>query len=152
MAERSLRRSLGNLLLALLNATLILAALCLLLTWNVLNAAERVSEDIREATEAVLPLRTEVRDLSAEIAAARAELVALRTEGVGARDEIAALEAGIAGVETQLRALSEAVTDAAGDADAMIEQAVESAFAELGETVASILSAVRGREPASSQP
>src|SRR6056297_561264 len=99
MAERSLGRSFGNLVLALLNATLIIAALCLWLAWGALAAAERVSGQIEAAAQTVLPLRTEIVSLTEEIAAMRADLADLRADGAADR---AALEERIAGVQAEI--------------------------------------------------
>src|SRR6056297_1860497 len=105
MADRSLGRSVGNLLLALLNATLILAALCLWLSWGVLSAAERFSDQIGEAAKTILPLRTEIATLSKEIAAARTDLATIRTAG---EKDTSALEARIAGAEAKVAELTAA--------------------------------------------
>lgn len=145
MEERSPGRSFRNLFLALLNATLILAALCLWLAWGALSAAERVSGQINEAAQTVLPLRTEIVSLTEEIAATRSELANLRSEGAADR---AALAARIAGVETELARLTEAVTELGADPEALIDRAVRSAFEGLGETVANILNGLRGAETA----
>jgi len=145
MAERSLGRSVGNLVLALLNATLLLAALCLWLAWGALSAAERVSGQIEEAAQTVLPLRTEIVTLTEEIAATRTELAELRSDGAADR---AALEQRIAGVEAELARLTEAVTELAADPEALIDRAVTSAFDGLGDTVADILNGLRGEAAA----
>lgn len=89
MSDNSIGRKVGGLLLAFLNATLILAALCLWLAWGALSSAEGVAAQIGEAAETVLPLRAEIVTLTGEIAATREELATLRTEGTGNR---AALE------------------------------------------------------------
>lgn len=141
MAERSLGRSLGNLALALLNATLILAALCLWLAWGALSAAEQVSGQIEEAAQTVLPLRTEIVSLTEEIAATRAELAELRSGGAADR---AGLEQRIAGVEAELARLTDAVTELGADPEVLIDRAVTSAFDGLGETVADVLNGLRG--------
>ena len=145
MAERSLGRRVGNLVLALLNATLILAALCLWLAWGALSAAERVSGQIEEAAQTVLPLRTEIVSLTEEIAATRAELAELRSDGAADR---AGLERRIAGVETELARLTDAVTELAADPEVLIDRAVTSAFDGLGETVADVLNGLRGEAAA----
>lgn len=145
MTERSLGQSVGNLVLALLNATLILAAICLWLAWGALSAAERVSGQIEEAAQTVLPLRTEIVSLTEEIAATRSELADLRSEGAADR---AALAERIAGVEAELARLTEAVAELGADPEALIDRAVTSAFDGLGETVADILNGLRGAETA----
>ena len=144
MADHSIWLKLGGLLLAFLNATLIIAALCLWLAWGALSSAERVATQINEAAETVLPLRTEIVALTGEIAATRAELVTLRTEGAGDR---VALEQRIAAVEAELARLTTAVTALDADPEALIDRAVTSAFDGLGATVADVLTGLR-REPA----
>lgn len=140
MAERSLGRSAKNLLLALLNATLILAAICLWLAWGALSSAERVAAQIEDAARTVLPLRAEIVTLTEEIAATRTELATLRTDGAGNR---AALEQRIAGVEAELARLTAAVTALGADPEALIDSAVTSAFNGLGAAVADILTGLR---------
>jgi cell division protein FtsB len=144
MTDHSIGRKVRGLLLALLNATLILAALCLWLAWGALSSAERVAAQINEAAETVLPLRAEIVTLTGEIAATRAELATLRTEGAGDR---AALEQRIAGVEAELTRLTTAVTALGADPEALIDRAVTSAFDGLGATVADVLTGLR-RGPA----
>lgn len=145
MANRSLGRSIGSLLLALVNATFILVALCLWLAWGALSAAERVSEQIVEAARTVLPLRTEIATLSKEIAAARTDL---GTFGTTREKDTSALEARIAGAEAQLAELTTAVTALGANPEELIESAVASVFKELGDTVADMLAGLRG-SPAS---
>jgi septal ring factor EnvC (AmiA/AmiB activator) len=145
MAARSLGRTLGNLLLALLNATLILAALCLWLAWGALSAAERVSGQIEAAAQAVTPLRAEIVSLTEEIAAARAELAAFRARNGEDRD---ALERRLAEVEAELARLTSAVAGLGVDPEALIDRAVTSAFDRLGQIVADALDRLRGAEAA----
>lgn len=141
MTDRSLGRSLGNLLLALLNATLILAALCLWLAWGALSAAERVSEQIGTAAQTVLPLRAEIVGLTEEVAAARADLAAHRASEAA---DTAEAMASMARIETRLAELTASVGALAADPETLIDRAVTAAFDGLGETVADILSGLRG--------
>jgi len=141
MADGGLGRRIGNLLLALLNATLILAALCLWFAWSALATAERVSEQLGSAAETVLPMRAEITTLTEEIAAARADLAA---RGPVRDADTSALEARIAGVEAQLAELTAAVSALAADPEALIDRAVTSAFDGLGETVADVIAGLRG--------
>lgn len=140
MAERSLGRRVGNLLVALVNATLILAALCLWFAWGALSAAERVAAQIEDAAEMVLPMRAEIATLTEEIAATRTELATLRAGGTENR---AALEQRMAGVEAELARLTATVAALGADPEALIDRAVTSAFDGLGATVADILTGLR---------
>jgi hypothetical protein len=144
MTDRSLGRSARNLILALVNATLILVAMCLWLAWGALSSAERVAAQLGDAAQTVLPLRAEIVTLTGEIAATRTELSTLRSEGAGDR---AALERRIAGVEAELARLTAAVTELGADPEALIDRAVTSAFDGLGATVSDILTGWRHGAP-----
>ncbi|MCC5976406.1 MAG: hypothetical protein JJT81_20495 [Rubellimicrobium sp.] len=140
MAERSFGRTVGSLALALLNATLILVALSLWLAWGAIRGAERVSDQLADAAETVLPLRSEIVTLTEEIAAARAVLAQRASEGDSGA---VALEARLAGVEARLAELTAAVTELGIDPEALIDRAVSSSFEGLGEAVARVLSSLR---------
>ena len=145
MADGGLGPRIGHLLLALLNATLILVALCLWFAWSALATAERVSEQIGTAAETVLPLRAEITGLTEEIAAVRSDLAA---RGLARDADTSALKAMIAGVEAQLAELTAAVSALAADPEALIDRAVTSAFDGLGETVADVIAGLRGQNSA----
>jgi hypothetical protein len=145
MAERSIGRTLRNLVLALLNATLLLGALCLWLAWSALSAAERVSGQIEAAAQTVLPLRGEIVSLTEQIAATRSDLAGLRAMGAADR---AGLEQRIAGVEAELARLTAAVTELGADPEVLLDAAVTSAFDRIGEIVADSLNSLRGQRPA----
>ena len=142
MADRNLGRSLWNLALALLNATLILTALCLWFAWGALTTAEQVSNQINTAAESVLPMRAEIAKLTEEISATRADL-ATRANTTPNLDT-SALQARITGVEEQLAELTAAVSALSSDPEALIDSAVASAFDGIGDEVAKIIKSLRG--------
>lgn len=150
MAERSLGRTLGSLVLALLNATLLLAVLCLWLAWGALSAAERASGQILQAAETVLPLRDDIAGLRAELAATRAEIAALGAGAAADGAGPAGLEAHLGRLEAGVAGLTEAVGALAPEnPEALIEQAVAAAFAGFGGGLAAGLAALRrDRAPA----
>lgn len=139
MARRSLPATFWGLFLAVLNATLILAALCLWFAWGALSAADRVSVQINAAAQTVLPLRDDIAALTAEIAAARADLAALPADGAAT----AALQTRLAGIEARLDDLTTSVAALSADPDALIDRAVSAAFAGLGDQVAQVIKALR---------
>ncbi|UWQ51376.1 hypothetical protein K3720_08145 [Leisingera caerulea] len=65
-------RTVTELAKALLNATLILLALCLFLGWKLMAAASAVTANAAEITSRVEPLHTAVTGLQGEIASLRA--------------------------------------------------------------------------------
>ena len=149
MAERSFGRALGTLALALLNASLLLAALCLWLAWGALSSAERVSLQIRQAADTVTPLRADIAGLTREIGAARADLAALNSRGTGDASGIRALEERLTGLEAELRGLTNAVTALGADPEALIDRAVMATFASMGAVAAQGLANLRlGRDAA----
>jgi uncharacterized protein YicC (UPF0701 family) len=142
MADRTVGTTAKNLLLALINATLILVIICLWLAWKVLDAAEGVSAQLNQATEAVLPLREDVAALTAEVAGARSDLAELRSaEGAAAA---AGLAERLDRIEAQLEAVTGTIARVQADPDALIDRAMTRAFDELRAIVAELV-ALRGR-------
>jgi hypothetical protein len=136
MAERSVGRTVGNLVLALTNATLILVALCLWLAWSTLSVARDVSDRIGAAAETVIPMRAELVRLTEEVAGARADLAALRRDLGGAPTAMAGLEARVGGVEAQLSDLNATIAGLDADPEALIEGAIGAAFEGLAAALA----------------
>jgi D-arabinose 5-phosphate isomerase GutQ len=129
MADRTVGRSFGNLILALLNATLILTALCLWLSWKAFSAVEGVSGNLENAAEKVVPLRSDVAALTTEIASLRA---AIADRGAAATAADAAMTAQLARIEDQLAEISSGVTEFATQQEDTLQTLVETAFAGLG--------------------
>lgn len=71
-------KTLKDLVLALLNATLILVAVCLFLAWKVSGTAERVVASFSQNLEVLKPMREEVQGVQQEIAGLRSDLADLR--------------------------------------------------------------------------
>jgi hypothetical protein len=144
MAQRSLGRTVGNLALALLNATLVLIALCFWLAWSAFSAAERVTSQVEQAAQSVLPVRGEIRDLTAQIEGTRAELVALRDRGEDGGGAVAELSESVAAIEAQLAVLADEVSKLNAAPGAMIDRAVEASFRSFGDIVAEWITRMRG--------
>lgn len=79
MAETAptIGRTLRNLILALLNATLILVALCLFLGWRLMATVDDVSDNVTASVETVTGLREDVQALTAEVASLRETVAAI---------------------------------------------------------------------------
>ena len=77
---------LKDLLLACLNATLILVALCLFLLWQLSGTVERISGEFAKNLDVLSPVSTRIESLTQEVAALRADLAnASVSEAVRAR-------------------------------------------------------------------
>lgn len=152
MTERSLGRTLWTLFLAVLNATLILLALCLWLGWSLFSTVERITDDVAEITTTVLPVRAEIRDLTTQIGETRGALAALRAGG--AEPELClALEERLVAAEARLAALTETLKTVAEDLYPSIEAAAGTAFGNFGSAFATTLLSAIGLAPdASAEP
>ena len=148
MAERRLGQTLGSLALALVNATLLLAALCLWLAWGAMSAAERASDQIRLTSEAVLPLRDDIGALTAELAAARADIAALTERAPAGAANTLALQGQLTRIEAGVDALADAVAALRPDPEALIDRAVQAAFAILGSAATDRLLSLRREDAA----
>lgn len=136
MADRSLGRTVWNLVLALLNATLILVAVCLFLGWKVAETTNGMVAGVADRLAEFTPVRDELRALSGDIGALRDDLAAAQA---GADDRRAAAYARMSG---EIDAVSARLDAVLGQAEALvaapeelIDQAVAAAGAEARQTV-----------------
>ncbi|MBU3032270.1 hypothetical protein [Paracoccus marinaquae] len=74
MRQRTVGSTIGNLLLALVNATLILVLLCLFVGLQLANRVSSISNEIARNLVSLQPVREEVGDMTAELADLRADL------------------------------------------------------------------------------
>jgi hypothetical protein len=158
MAETSNRllRTLGNLGLALLNATLILAALCLFLAWRVLASASDVTERFESAltgtAERIAPVAAELGALNEELGGLRAEIAALRAEagdrgGAALAARLDALEVRLAPLDAGAARLSEMAGTAREAPGAVLDRAVDRAVAAAGAETTAAIARLRGCVP-----
>ncbi len=74
-------KTLKDLLLALLNATLILLALCLFLGWKLAQSVDQIRVGFAENLQVVAPLRDQAQGVRGELAALRSDLATLGSQG-----------------------------------------------------------------------
>ncbi|UWQ81108.1 hypothetical protein K3725_08965 [Leisingera sp. S132] len=97
---------------ALLNATLILLALCLFLGWKLMTAAEGATANAAAIADRVLPLRTDLEALQAEAAALRSTA----QDSTATAASLTRLEARLAQVQTSLADMRALPRQAAAEA------------------------------------
>jgi len=139
MSERSLWSTLRNLALALLNATLILAALVLWLAWRTADTVHEVTEDIDIALVDVAPLGDRLQSLTAEVAGLRTDLEALKeapAEGVAAIGEDLALR--LDALEIRLATATGRIDALLSEPEVLIDRAIDASAEELKEAVADL--------------
>lgn len=152
MSDRPNRlwRTLGNLALAMLNATLILVALCLFLALRLAGTVEDVATSFAQNLVSFEPLREDVRAMTTEIAGLRADLAEVRTATGAAGTEAAALvqarleamDDRVAALQARLGAPLAQLEGAELDAAALMDHAIETAAREFATAVASLAGCV----------
>ncbi|WP_170605242.1 hypothetical protein [Ruegeria arenilitoris] len=142
-------KTLKDLLLALLNATLILLALCLFLGWKLAQSVENIRTGFTENLKMVAPLRDEMQGIAGEMAGLRSDLATFREEGNvldtvtrsklnGALDRLGNIEAKLEETQTRLAGLVENPED-------LINHAITTSSEAVGKQIV----AIRGCEPPS---
>ncbi|MFD0982804.1 hypothetical protein [Tropicimonas aquimaris] len=139
-----LRRTLSDLLLAMLNATLILVALCLFLGLRLAGTVEDVTERLTGNLASVAPLRDGVGEMTEELRALRADLAAVTTQaGEASSERVAALNARLETLDSRLETaqdrfaeLGERIDSAIEDPSALIDRAVRAAADQTAQNLA----------------
>ena len=142
-------KTLKDLLLALLNATLILLALCLFLGWKLAQSVENIRAGFAENLQVVAPLKDQAQGIRGELAALRSDLDAIRSQG-GVADSATAqkLNATLArldGLEDRMSTAQERLAGLAEKPEDLIDYAITTT----ADTVTDRVLTVRGCEPAS---
>lgn len=144
MSERRLSTVLKDLLLACLNATLILVALCLFLSWQVVQSAQGVTDAFAERLIELHPLRDDVQALTAEGQALRGELEALRTAAKTSSTTLSPVVAErISSLETRVEETSQRVEAFLETPEALIFSAIDHAADRATQGVAEVLQCAR---------
>jgi hypothetical protein len=130
--SRNLGRTLWSLVLAVLNATLILLALCLWLGWHVLSEARAISGGLAKGVAQLNPVTAELSGLRAEVAGLRADLAAAQGQGAG----VAALSDRVAALDVRLSAAAAQLDAAITDPGPMIDRAVDRAALQIRSGIA----------------
>ena len=139
MTDRSLGRTIWNLVLALLNATLILLAICLWFAWGAMSSAERVATEIRTTVTSVQPVREEFRGLRGDIQDLRADLASLQNQDGTRTQAVAELSGSINSLQGEIESLSGSIRAIDVDPNAVVTHAIETTFQEIGELVARLV-------------
>ncbi len=127
-----LGRTLWSLVLAVVNATLILLALCLWLGWNVLAEARAVTGGLAQGLARLNPVTAELSGLRSEVAGLRGDLAALHGQCEG----VAALSDRLAALDTRLEVAAAQLDAAVTDPGPLIDRAVDRAAEHLRSGIA----------------
>ncbi|WP_299887314.1 hypothetical protein [uncultured Ruegeria sp.] len=122
-------KTLKDLVLALLNATLVLIALCLFLGWKLASSVDNITTSFSENLKIVTPLREEAQGIRGELAALRSDLAAIPVDG-GTLDSATAARIAEAldklnAVEYKLQSTQARFAEMAESPEMLIEQAID---------------------------
>jgi len=126
--------TLKNLILALINATLILVALCLWLGVSLTNNLRSLTDVVDRGLEAVAPIRQDVATARTELAGLRQTVAELRANpGDLAGDELAQVVAVLEQIDGRLADMQAQVTALADLPEEVLETAIGAVADELRE-------------------
>ncbi len=141
-------RTLKDLLLALLNATLILVALCLFLGWKLASTVDGIASSFAQNIQIVAPLKDEIQGVRGELAALRSDLSAIQLgDVVTNRVEVQKLSSALDkldGLEVKLQSAQTRVSEITDAPDELINTAIQTS----ADAIADRIIAIRGCEPA----
>lgn len=132
-------KTLKDLLLAMLNATLILVALCLFLALTVVNRAHSLTATFAEHLDVLGPLQESVQATGEELAAFRSDLAGLRDQSQDLSSQtMARLQERAAAMENKLADMQASLADLRQAPTRLVDHAIEKAGDEAVDSVARI--------------
>ncbi|MBE9640660.1 hypothetical protein [Salipiger mangrovisoli] len=144
MRQRRFGKTIKDLLLALLNATLILVALCLFLGLQLSSRVQDITDSFARNLVSIDPLRDEIGTVTAEVSGLRSDLQALRAGGTEMTTEAAQrITARLDLLDSRLGTAAERIEGLLNSPEQLVDHAVESAAAEIRKS----LGALRGCVP-----
>lgn len=141
-------KTLKDLLLALLNATLILVALCLFLLLMLANRANSLTESFAQHLQIVAPLQERVQSTGAEIAALRTDLAEIKDQsGDISSATMTRIQDRIEAMESRLAEMQSSMAELRTAPERLLDQAIEKA----GDQAVVSITRIRGCVPADSE-
>lgn len=138
-------KTLKDLFLALLNATLILVALCLFLLLMVANKANSLTETFAKHLQIVAPLQESVQTTGAEIAALRTDLAELKNQsGEVSSATMARIQDRVETMEAKLDDMKGSLAELRTVPERLLDQAIKKA----GDQAVISVTRIRGCVPA----
>ncbi|PCJ09350.1 MAG: hypothetical protein COB16_03985 [Rhodobacteraceae bacterium] len=120
-----------DLLKAMINATLLLLALCLFLGWKLMSSVENVTSKVTAAVVQIAPIQDRVQELRLEVAGLRSDIVS-RPE-LAVSSQLDALDQRLASLQQELSELRQLPAD-------IIHDAAQTGAAELAGQIARLTS------------
>lgn len=142
-------KTLKDLLLALLNATLILVALCLFLGWKLASTVEGITTAFSEKVQVIAPLKDEILGVQGELAALRNDLADVQSSGsvtdIAEKLRISTALVKRDNLEQKMQGAQASIAELTDSPDKLIDSAIEKS----ADVVADRIIAIRGCVPQS---
>lgn len=135
-------KTLKDLALALLNATLILVAVCLFLGWKLSSTVNGVLTDFASNIQIVGPMRDDVQTMTAEVSALRGDLASLKS-GEYSPEILSRVQTRMDHVEARMDKMGQRLGDLTALPQTMLDQSIE----KLGNEAAHAVNDIRGCVP-----
>ena len=137
-------KTLKDLALALINATLILLVLCLFLTWKVVNKADHVATNFAGTLVAIQPLRDDISGAAAELAALRKDVAQISEQSGDVRSgSLQRIEARLEQIEDRMDDARQSVKKLSQAPARLVDHAID----KTGDRLAQGVMDVRGCVP-----
>ncbi|KIC43036.1 hypothetical protein RA27_06885 [Ruegeria sp. ANG-R] len=140
-------KTLKDLLLALLNATLILLALCLFLGWKLAQSVDHIRTGFAENLQLVAPLREQAQGIRGELTALRSDLASL-SQGTQldttTRQQLGTALQRLSNLEGKLEDTQARLANLVDNPEDLIDYAITTS----ADTITDQLLTVKGCEPA----
>ncbi|WP_299944697.1 hypothetical protein [uncultured Ruegeria sp.] len=140
-------KTLKDLLLALLNATLILLALCLFLGWKLAQSVDQIRSGFAENLQVVAPLREQAQGIRGELTALRSELATLASQNTlpdtNTRQQLNATLQRLSNLENSLKDTQDRLAGLAKNPEELIDYAITTSV----DSITNRLLLIRGCEP-----
>ncbi|MEP2531001.1 hypothetical protein [Shimia sp.] len=128
-------KTLKDLLIAMVNATLILVALCLFLLWQLAGKTENIAANFASNLKVVQPVGEEVRGLREDVAGLRADISKLGTgTDQSPTSTRQALDIRLAALNAKLDRIQTTMTKLAETPDRLMTQAIDRSTTQLAQT------------------
>ena len=134
-STRTFGRTLWSLLLAMLNATLILMALCLWLGWHVLSEARAITGRLTDSMTLLTPVTDEIAGLRAEVLALRGDLADMKGQDAGSAT-MTAFDDRLAKLDSRVTKTGDQIETMIADPGALIDRAVDRAALQIKSGIA----------------
>ena len=132
---------LKDLLLALINATLILVAICLFFLWRLSDTAERVVSSFAQNLQIVQPLENKVGELRNEVAELRSDLASISLEGSALTTQATQrLQARADAAQSELEEINASLAKLADTPDRLMQTALDDVAARVSGRIGDVAS------------